>query len=244
MKRRLVLAGLMVPTLVGRASLAAANEPVPVPDGFVFVPGPLDAVRTAVRKKSLVLMAIVGPHLSVEAARDPTMTYPTQLLARLRIAWPGVNIRLALLPIARTDAVSFQRDLVNGLSQHVPNLVLWGPGGSASARGDDISSFHAQVSSGIKAVQSAGADLILMTPQFAPILARLMDLPPYRDTVLHEAQDAGVPVLDRYELMRYWSDNAFLDLDASTQSSQTSVARQANGWIAELLTGGITRAIS
>jgi hypothetical protein len=244
MRRRLLLAGLMAPTLLGRSRLAVANQPVPVPDGFVFVPGPLEVVRAAVRKKSLALMAIVGPYLNAEAARDPTMTYPTQLLARLRIAWPGVTIRLALLPIARADAVEFEHDLVNGLTQHVPSLVLWGPGGSAAARGDDISSFHAQVSSGIKAVQAAGADLILMTPQFAPMLARLMDLPPYRETVLQEAQDAGVAVLDRYELMRYWSDNAFLDLDASTQSAQASVARQANGWMADLLTGGITRAIA
>ncbi len=242
MKRRTLLASAMVPTLLGRSGRARANEPVPVPDGFGFVAGPLEAVKAAVRKKSLVLMAIVGPYLSAEAARDPTMTYPTQLLTRLRSAWPEVTIRLALAPIARADAVEFERDLVNGLSQNVPSLVLWGPGGPAAARGDDLSSFHAQVSSGIKAVQSSGADLILLTPQFAPMLARLMDLPPYREIVLQEAQDAGVAVLDRYELMRYWNDNAFLDFDASTQATQAPVARQANGWLADLLTTGITRA--
>jgi hypothetical protein len=100
-----VLAGLMVPPVLARSRVAEANEPVPVPDGFVFVTGPLEAVRTAVRKKSLVLMAIVGPYLSDEAARDPTMTYPTQLLTRLRSAWPGVTIRLALLPIARVGVM-------------------------------------------------------------------------------------------------------------------------------------------
>ena len=47
MRRRLVLAGLLAPTLLGRSRLAVANEPVPVPDSFVFVPGPLEAVRAA-----------------------------------------------------------------------------------------------------------------------------------------------------------------------------------------------------
>lgn len=244
MKRRVFLASAMAPALLGRSRRAGANEAAPVPDGFGFVTGPLDAVKAAVRKKSLVLMAVVGPYLSAEAARDPTMTYPTLLLTRLRGAWPGVTIRLALLPIARAEAVEFERDLLNGLSQNMPSLVLWGPGGPAAARGDDLTSFHAQVSSGIKAVQSSGADIILLTPQFAPMLARLMDLPPYREIVLQEAQDANVPVLDRYGLMHYWSDNAFLDFDASTQTAQAAVARQANGWLADLLASGITRAIA
>ena len=244
MRRRVLLAGLLAaPPLWPVARAVAGGPQIPLPDDFAFTAGPLPAVQVAVGRQVLNVVAIVGRVLSREAARDPPGIYPNQLAARLRLAWPKVEVTMGLLPIAAAETVQFGHLLAVGLAQYKPALVIWGAGGAAAARGDDLDSFHAQVASAIDAVRNAGADLILMTAQYAPMVARLMDLPPYRQAVLQEASQAGVAVLDRYALLRYWNDNAILDLDATDPVVQGSVARIVNDWIAEVLAGGIVHAV-
>src|SRR3954467_6823386 len=107
MRRRALLAGLMAaaPLLPARRTMAGAQ--IPLPDDFAFVTGPLDPVRAAVRQRTLNVVVVVGPVLSRQVARDPAVVYPNQLVARLRAAWPQVNVTLGLLPIARAETVQF-----------------------------------------------------------------------------------------------------------------------------------------
>ena len=255
MRRRVLLAALAAAGHLAAARAASppgspsgsSSVPVPVPDGFAFAPEPLDAVRAAVGRRSLSLMTIGGRDIAHEAgaaAPNAPPAYPSALLARLSAALPAVSVGLNVLAIARSEIPEFEQQLARGLSRFHPDLVIWGAGGTAAARGDDLASFHAQLSSAIQAVGGAGANLILLTPQYAPMLARLMNLPPYRSAVLQEAEDANIPVLDRYELMRFWSENHVLDLDAAKPDEQMAVARTVHDWVARLLTEGILRAIT
>jgi acyl-CoA thioesterase I len=236
-----LLAAVLALALLTTGS-AWATEPVPVPDGFAFLAGPLKAVRAAVQHKSLSIVAIVGPVVNAEATRDPTLPYPNRLAVRLREAWPGVTIRMELLPIARADQQVFDTRLRAALAQYKPALVLWGPGGSAAARGDDLASFNWLLSSTIQTIAAAGSDVIMMTPLYAPALAHLFNLQPYRLAVVQAGEEASVSVLDRYELLRYWSDNGILDFDSTNPAEQLTVARSVNDWTAELLASGIIRA--
>jgi acyl-CoA thioesterase I len=240
MSRRLVLAGPLALALLVGVRPAAAGAPVP--EGFAFLATPLEAVRVGVQQKSMVILAIVGPVVSAEAIQNPALPYPNRLVARLREAWPNVTIQLELLPIARAEQQAFEPKLKAALTQYKPSLVLWGPGGSAAARGDDLASFNWQLSSTIQTIRLAGSDLIMMTPLYAPALAHLVDLPPYRMAVLQAGEAAAVPVLDRYDLMRFWSDSGILDFDSTNPAEQLSVARNVNDWTAELLASGIIRA--
>jgi hypothetical protein len=128
------------------------------------------------------------------------------------------------------------------LATHKPALVIWGPGASAAARGDDLDSFIGSVNHAIQKVQSVGADLILMTLQYAPSVARVINLPPYRMAVIRGAEMAGVPVLDRYELMRFWSGSDFLNLDATGNQDRIQVARRLFDCMGEILAEGIVDA--
>ena len=82
-----------------------------------------------------------------------------------------------------------------------------------------------------------------MTLQYAPSVARVINLFPYRMAVIHAGELADVPVLDRYELMRFWSDNGFLDLDATDAGDRVQVARKLYDCMAEILTTGIVDAV-
>ena len=54
---------------------------------------------------------------------------------------------------------------------------------------------------------------------------------------------AAVPVLDRYELMRFWSDNDFLNLDVTEAQDRIRVARKLYDCMAEVITEGIIGAV-
>jgi hypothetical protein len=168
-------------------------------------------------------------------AGGAAFTYPARLEARLRQALPNVTVTVAVQAVARKPEDALLAELDTSLAKIKPALVIFGPGASAAARGDDLDTFMGTLSEVIGKVRSAGADLILMTLQYAPSVSRLVNLSPYRMTVIRGGEDAGVPVLDRYDLMRFWSDNGFLNLDATNADERIRVSRALFDCMAEIL---------
>jgi hypothetical protein len=83
----------------------------------------------------------------------------------------------------------------------------------------------------------------MMDLQYAPSIARVVNLAPYREVVMRVGQDADVPVLDRYDLMRDWSDDGVLDFDATAPKARLDVARRLFDCISAALADGIAQAV-
>ena len=176
-------------------------------------------------------------------AQGTEYTYPSRLKARLAEALPGVTINMVVLAVPRQSGVDLDLKLSAELAATNPALVIWGAGASAAGRGDDLDTFIGSVTQAVGKIQTSGADLILMTLQYAPSVARVIDLPPYRSAILQAGEMASVPVLDRYELMRFWSDTDFLDLDATAPETRVLVARKLYDCMAEILSKAIVDAV-
>jgi acyl-CoA thioesterase I len=226
-------------TIAGGPALAAT---CPVPDDFTFEGRVLAATTAAIAKRHLTILALGGASTIGGPAGGAAFAYPARLEARLREALPGVAITVAVRAVARERDAALLAELDTSLATLKPALVIWGPGGSAAARGDDLDTFTENLNGVIGKIQLAGADLILMTLQYAPSVSRLVNLYPYRMAVLRAGDDAGVPVLDRYELMRFWSDNDFLNLDATNADDRIHVSRALFACMAEILGGAIVDA--
>jgi hypothetical protein len=239
MTRWALLALVASITLIHRPARA---EGCPVPDSFTISPDDLPATKAAVAKGSLTVLALGGASTLGGPAKGAQFTYPARLEARLREALPKVTVTVAVRAVARESDASMLTSLESGLGSVKPALVIWGPGGSAAARGDDLDTFLNTINDVIGQVRAADADLILMTLQYAPSVSRLVNLGPYRMVVLRGGNDAGVPVLDRYELMRFWSDNDYLNLDATNAEDRINVSRKLYDCMAEILAGAIADA--
>jgi acyl-CoA thioesterase-1 len=229
------------------ASLTVINQPAhaegcPVPDTFTISPADLPATKVALAKGTLTVLALGGASTLGGPAKGAQFTYPARLEARLREAFPKVSVTVAVRAVARESDASVLTSLEASLSSVKPSLVIWGPGGSAAARGDDLDTFLSTIGEVIGQVRLADTDLILMTLQYAPSVSRLVNLGPYRMAVLRGGNDAGVPVLDRYELMRFWSDNDFLNLDATNVDDRIHVSRTLYDCMAEILANAIVDA--
>jgi acyl-CoA thioesterase-1 len=232
----LLLAGLPG---VCRPSQAAC----PTPDTFVIPAGSLPATEKAIKQRSLTILALGGAATLGAPAQGTEFTYPSRLAARLGEAIPGLSVRVVMRAAARQSDADLELKLDAELAASKPALVIWGPGASAAGRGEDLDTFIGDVTGTVGKIRAAGADLILMTLQYAPSVARVINLFPYRSAVVHAGEAAVVPVLDRYGLMRFWSDNGFLDLDATKSEDRVQVARKLYDCMAEILTEGIIDAV-
>jgi len=233
---------LLVAGLIGVGRPAQATS-CPTPDEFVIPSGNLPATKAAIEKHGLTIMNLGGAATLGGPAHGAEFTYPSRLAARLTAALPDLSVRSAVVAVPRQPSSDLELKLTAALADAKPALVIWGPGATAAGRGDDLDTFINDVSATVDKIKSAGADLILMTLQYAPSVARVINLFPYRSAVIRAGEMAGVPVLDRYELMRFWSDNGFLDLDATKPEDRVQVARKLYDCMAEILTKGIVDAV-
>ena len=213
-----------------------AMTPMVIPEGG------LDATKAAIARKQLTILALGGASTLGQPAQGVAFTYPARLEVRLRAILPDVAIKVTTLAVPRSSELIMVTKLSAELAAHQPKLVIWGPGATAAARGVDPETFTAGVSEAIGKVHVVGADMLLMTLQYGPSVARLINLAPYRQAILKLGDTEGIPVLDRYDLMRNWSDNGIMDLDTTDPAERVHVARTLYDCMAEILTQGITDA--
>jgi hypothetical protein len=239
---RIPKASLFLAVLVGIGHPALAAS-CPRPDPFVIAEDALPATKAAIAKRDLTIMALGGAATLGGPAHGTEFTYPARLAARLKEAFPGLKVKIVVHAVSLQSDAAVQKKLDVDLASDKPALVLWGPGASAAGRGDDLDTFIGDVSGTVGIIRSAGADLILMTLQYAPSVARVVNLFPYRGAVIRVGEMAAVPVLDRYELMRFWSDNDFLNLDVTEAEDRVRVARKLYDCMAEILAEAIVDAV-
>jgi acyl-CoA thioesterase-1 len=122
-------------------------------------------------------------------------------------------------------------------------LVIWAPGGRDAVRRPNPNEFFTELEAGIAAVRQSGADLILLDMQYVPILEQLSRIEEYRDLLRGAASANDVPLVQRHELMRVWSDDGTLDLGATDTGVQTEVTRKLFACMARVLADPIAAAV-
>jgi hypothetical protein len=84
-------------------------------------------------------------------------------------------------------------------------------------------------------VHEAGADLVIVDPQYSEMLETEADLPPYRAAILGAISEPGTAVLDRYNLMYAWAQAKLLDLDHTPKAQRADAVVQLQVCLGEML---------
>lgn len=229
--------------LAGAVSPAMATPSrCPIPDSLGLGDISLPATRQAVAAGRLVVLTVGGSASSGLAAGGVGATYPAQLELMLREQLHGTNVLVVPRAQAHMGSDAVAQALDTELAATGARLVIWGVGPAEAGSGIAPDALEDTIQNGIAKIQKAGADVILMDLQYAPSVARVLDLVPYRDATLRAAAANEVPVLDRYELMREWSNDGVLDLDATDPKARIQVARELFACLATVLADGIVKA--
>lgn len=181
-------------------------------------------------------MVVIGSASSLPgdtARRAPA--YLAGIETALQEAFPGKTFTLGNLSSrAQTNAQMVQRTGPEVIPAR-PDLVIWQTGTVEAARHVDINAFSETLAAGLKDLKAARIDILLIGPLLRSRLATMIDVEPYNDVMAQIADRESVPFLSRYDIMRYWDENAVFDLGSQDQAVQMREAGAQNHCIMLML---------
>jgi lysophospholipase L1-like esterase len=209
----------MVAALLGAcvlSSAALAEERCSVPGYLLSSDSELQRVFKAVNNERKLAVAVVGTGSSALTGPDgPRSAYPARLEAALGQKLSGVTVTVVTLLRSRQTAEDLAKGMNKLLVDEKPNLVVWQAGTIDAIRRIDPESFKVSLEDGVNRIHKGGADVILMNMQYSPRTESMIALDPYADVMRAVAQQREVPLFDRLNIMRHWSDVGAFDLYAA-----------------------------
>jgi lysophospholipase L1-like esterase len=146
---------------------------------------------------------------------SPEFTYPNRLAAQLRRQYPGADITVLNHGVGGEDAPEMMKRLQTSVIDGKPDLVIWQVGTNAVLRNLDPADTAKMVEDGVARIQAAGADLVLVDPQYSPRVIEHAESASKMVRLLGKvAQLRHIGIFPRFEVMRQWHDQQALPIDS------------------------------
>ncbi len=198
---RSALCGLALLLLPAAGALAAAD----CPSASGMAPLVLPHLRSAVSHGvEGVVVALGSSSTRGVMASDLAHSYPAVLQQALSAGRPDAHIAVINRGIGGQDAAEELARLDADVLAVRPQLVIWQVGANGALRNADPAAFRALVTSGVRRLQAAGADVILMDNQQSPALLAKADEPVFDQTLAQVAAETDAALFSRRALMRGW----------------------------------------
>lgn len=146
--------------------------------------------------------------------------FPSQMAKALQAAAPGVDVRMTVRGGRGLTAAEMLVVLRNELAVRKYQLVIWQTGTVEAVRNLPPGDFAQVLSEGAELVQAAGADLVLVDPQFSRFLQTNSNLDPYEQALQQASALPGVMLFRRYDLMRGWANDGQIDLERTPKAER------------------------
>ena len=208
-----MLSAALTLVLLAAVSARAADE-CEVPDSLVETFARLPRVGFSVKRdhKLEIVVLSAAPKLSGEASS--LKSYPYYLESELRERLKGTDVHVFAQSEPRKSVIEVIKDLPRLLTERQPVLVVWQTGTVEAMRGIDPDGYGRTLDSGVAALQSGGADVVLINQQFSPRTDFMFDGAPYTENMRWVSQTRDIPLFNRYEVMKYWGETGAFDLTA------------------------------
>jgi hypothetical protein len=193
----------------------------------------LPKAAAAIAAGHLNILVLGAGSSSLPGSAGADMAYPARLKAALQAALPGVATTVATDVTARRTAVQMADALAGDLKRAKPDLIVWQTGTVDAMQGVDPDVFNQALDRGIAAARAGGADMILINAQYSPRTESMIALGTYGDVMRWVAVQHEIPMLDRFGIMKLWSDLGTFDLYTATKALDT--AGQVHNCIGQLL---------
>lgn len=190
------------PAAAGETADPSLSPECRVPGSKLYTLARLKAVKAALKEHRPVRVLAVG---STSSAPGASANYPVRLESALERSIPDVDVVI--------DARGLQGEIASGAGERLramvaelePDLVIWQVGTHDALARVDLDSFGDALDETVKWVKSHDIDVVLVDPLYTASLAD----DEYYNSIVHKVQEVakreGVPLVQRYEAMRYLS---------------------------------------
>ncbi len=163
----------------------------------------------------VLIIAFGSSSTSGYGTSSPEYSYPNRLAMQLHRQYPGADITVINRGRGGEDAPEMIRRLQSDVIDPKPDLVIWQVGTNAVLRNLDPDETANEVADGIARIQAAGADLVLVDPQYSPKVTEHPESASKMIKMLGKiARGRHVGVFPRFEVMRQWHEKQALPIDS------------------------------
>ena len=237
MRRFSLLLALMV-----LAGPAVAEDPAEcrVAESLAESSFPLPNVARAIAAKKLTVLVVGAGSSVLPGSGGAKKAYPARLQAALTEKLPGVAVTVTTDVKLRRTATQMVKALPADLAAAKPALLVWQTGTVDAMQGVDQDQFAQALDQGINIARSAGADVVLIDAQYSPRTESMIALASYTENMRWVAVQQEVPLFDRFNIMKLWSDLGTFDFYAATK--KLDMAERVHDCIGRLLSALVVEA--
>lgn len=169
-------------------------------------------------------------------------SYPSQLEMALGKRFPDNGITVINRGVNGEEAPDMLARLETQVLSEKPDLVIWQVGTNAVLRDNPIAPSSSQIDQGIERIKAAGADVILIDPQFAPKVLGKSTLSRMLDLLAVKAKQYNVNLFQRFAVMRDWRERQGLPFETFVSPDQLHMNDWSYACVAKVLSGAIAEA--
>ena len=152
----------------------------------------------------LTIVAIGSSSTAGAGASSPAATYPSRLAGELRKLLPGHSITVLNRGVNGEETHDMLARFSTAVIAEGPQLVLWQLGTNSVLRDHPLTPHLALLREGIQELRAAGADVVLIDPQYAPRVLAKPETPSMVDLIALVASDQNVDLFHRFAVMHDW----------------------------------------
>jgi acyl-CoA thioesterase I len=202
----------------------------------------LQTMRRLANGQPLTIVAIGSSSTAGAGASSPDATYPSRLGVELRARFPGRDITVLNRGVNGEETTNMMARFAADVIAAHPQLVLWQIGTNSVLRDHPLSPHSAQLRAGIEQLKAAGADVVLIDPQFAPAVLAKSETEGMLEQIALAAKQEDVDLFQRFAVMRNWHDVQHLSFDAFVSPDRLHMNDWSYACIAKLLGSAIAEA--
>jgi lysophospholipase L1-like esterase len=175
---------------------------------------------------------------------SPEFNYPNRLAAQLHRQYPSADITVLNHGRGGEDAPEMMKRLQSSVLDMKPDLVIWQVGTNAVLRDLDPAETAKMVSDGVALIQAAGADLVLVDPQYSPrVNERAQSASQMVRLLSKVAAIRHVGLFPRFEVMREWHEEQAIPIDKFVIADGLHMNDWGYACFAQLLGDDIIRSV-
>ena len=247
----LLRTGAVLTLAAAAASFAvAAEKEAPAPAAACVAPADLVRLDNPLRRAGqrlasglpLTIVAVGSSSTSGAGASTPAMNYPSRLAVELKTLFPRATINVVNRGVGGETAKDMLARFEDQVIAEKPDIVIWQVGSNSVLRDHPLAPAGALIREGLRRLKDAGADVILMNPQYAPKVIAKHDAELMVDLISLAAKEGNVDLFQRFAVMRYWRLTENIPFGTFVSADGLHLNDWSYGCLGKLLAGAIADA--
>ena len=194
--------------------------------------------------KPVVIIAFGSSSTAGFGATSPAFNYPNRLAAQLHRQYPSADITVINRGQGGEDAPEMMKRLQSEVIDMHPDLVIWQVGTNAVLRNLDPAETAKMVEDGVARIQTAGADIVLVDPQYSPAITAKPESAGKMVKLLgNVAQLRHIGIFPRFQVMRDWHEKQAIPIEGFVISDGLHMNDWGYACFAQLLGDDIIKSV-